>query len=87
MTTAQAMPVIPDTPAAQAEYMARLADAIEARVEGRVECMHLGNIPTALIDICRAVAIIGEGVARAEAAYAAGLRDGARGRHLTSSPA
>jgi hypothetical protein len=66
-------PAIPRTPGAQAAYMAHMAAVIEARCAGDVPM-------TVLADICRAVAVIGEGVARADEAYVRGLADGARGR-------
>lgn len=68
-------PAIPRTLGAQAAYMARMADVIEARIEGEVPM-------AVLADICRAVAIIGEGVARADEAYIRGLADGAKARRV-----
>jgi hypothetical protein len=66
-------PAIPRTPGAQAAYMAHMAAVIEAGIENDIPA-------TVLADICRAVAIIGQGVARADEAYVRGLADGARGR-------
>jgi hypothetical protein len=64
---------IPDSAAAQALYMAALAERIGALDPAA------GAVPAAVIgDICHALAVIGAAVAAAPVYYVAGLKDGKR---------